>query len=67
MLAYLLNLAVHRCIGKVYLLLLLIVENIVGILPNNKTIISIVSNISYKTYCYTTKLKLRIAYNIFLV
>ena len=47
MLTYLLNLAVHRCIGKVYLLLLLIVENIVGILPNNKTIISIVYRIRH--------------------
>ena len=45
MLTYLLNLAVHLCIGKVYPLLLLIVENIVVILPNDKTIISIVSNI----------------------
>ena len=45
MLIYLLNLAVHLCIGKVYLLLLLNVEKMVGILPNSITFIRIVLDI----------------------
>ena len=55
---YMLNLAVHLCIGKVYLLLLLNVEKMVGILPNSITFIRIVLDIQiYNTLLYSYRLQ----------